>query len=328
MIDIKPLNIFYQEPEPDRWFRYDHYPRKIIRHILRGKPKYSGQFMVYYNLVKGLQKAGIPYRVNNFKHINNHSDEIACLIGKDEILYERKWKCPVVFGPSFGINPVSNPDILQQYPIKKLIVPCTWLKDLFSNYGSNNVEVWPVGIDTDAYKVVNNIKKYDFLIYNKIRWEHKKMDNDLVEPIKQYLTKNNLTYTELKYGFYKPADLKNKLASCKCAIFLCEHETQGIAYQQILSSGVPILAWDRGGFWQDPNWYPNKIKFQPVSSVPYWDEYCGIKFTDFDGFGIALSKFLDLNSSGFFNPRNYILNNLTLEKCAINYFNIIASLQQ
>ena len=34
-------------------------------------------------------------------------------------------------------------------------------------------------------------------------------------------------------------------------VFLCEHENQDIAYQQALACGVPILAWDRGGYWQD-----------------------------------------------------------------------------
>jgi hypothetical protein len=327
LTDIKPLNIFYQEPDPDRWIKYDHFPRKIIRSVLRGKPRYGGQFFVYYNLVKGLAKAGIPYRVNNFKYVNKHNNEIACVIGKDQVLYERNWKNPVVFGPSFGINPVADPDILKQYPIKKLIVPCLWLKDMFAQYGSENIEVWPVGIDTDAWMPGNTTKKYDFLIYNKIRWDHKKMDEQLIEPIKQHLTKNNLTYTEIKYGHYKPDDLKNKLSVCRYAIFLCEHETQGIAYQQMLSSGVPLLAWDRGGYWQDPNWYPDKINFQPVSSVPYWDEYCGVKFISYNDFGINLSKFMDLASANFFKPRDYILKNLTLEKSAVNYFNIIHSLE-
>jgi glycosyltransferase involved in cell wall biosynthesis len=39
-------------------------------------------------------------------------------------------------------------------------------------------------------------------------------------------------------------------------VFLCEHETQGFAYQQALSCGVPIIAWDRGGLLQDPKLLP------------------------------------------------------------------------
>ena len=75
-------------------------------------------------------------------------------------------------------------------------------------------------------------------------------------------------------------------------IFLCEHETQGIAYQQALSCGVPILAWDRGGFWQDPEFYPHRVKFAPVSSVPYWDDRCGIKFASIEEFDDACAAVL------------------------------------
>ena len=102
-------------------------------------------------------------------------------------------------------------------------------------------------------------------------------------------------------------------------VFLCEHETQGIAYQQALACGVPILAWDRGGEWQDPSYYPNKVKFGPVSSVPYWDIRCGVKFSEKDEFSCQLENFLGLLKKNILSPREYILENLTLEKCAEQY---------
>ena len=68
------------------------------------------------------------------------------------------------------------------------------------------------------------------------------------------------------------------MPNARAMIFLCEHETQGIAYQQALSCGVPILAWDRGGHWQDPACFPPWSMGNPVTSVPYWDERCGRTF--------------------------------------------------
>ena len=103
-------------------------------------------------------------------------------------------------------------------------------------------------------------------------------------------------------------------------VFLCEHETQGIAYQQALSCGVPILAWDRGGYWQDPSYYPHKVTFGPVTSVPYWDERCGKTFKDITAFMDAWSSFWEDVCSQRFRPRDYILQNLTLEKCACTYW--------
>src|SRR5690606_20525507 len=95
---------------------------------------------------------------------------------------------------------------------------------------------------------------------------------------------NHLSYTVIKYGNYNHIELQQKINASKAVIFLCEHETQGLAYQQILSTDTPILAWDHGEYWIDPYYYPNRVKFKPVSSVPYWDERCGVKFTSIQDF--------------------------------------------
>jgi hypothetical protein len=106
-------------------------------------------------------------------------------------------------------------------------------------------------------------------------------------------------------------------------IFLCEHETQGIAYQQALSCDVPIFAWDRGGYWQDPGYYPQRVRFAPVSSVPYWDARCGAKFQDIGEFANAWEVFWARYRNSRYSPRDYILEELTLEKCAKRYVEIV-----
>ena len=83
-----------------------------------------------------------------------------------------------------------------------------------------------------------------------------------------------------------------------------------------------MLAWDRGGFWKDPFYFPHKIKYQPVSSVPYWDKRCGLKFKDHLEFEPKVNSFLELLKSNQFNPRQYILENLSLEICAQKYLDI------
>jgi hypothetical protein len=325
---MEPLNLFYEEPENDRWLKYDRYPRRIVRRIYRGKPVPSGQFLVFYNLIAGLKKLNISYRLNDYRYCKAHPAEIACVIGRDQVLDKTDWKNPIIFGAAFGINPVAHPDILKKYPIKKLLVPGTWVKEFFSPYGDENVIVWPVGIDTDRWKPSVGSKTTDVLIYNKIRWDQAVLENTLVGPVKEQLTARGLSYKEIKYGHYKPEALEKLIAECKFGIFLCEHETQGIAYQQMLAGGLPLLAWDRGGFWQDPSWYPHTIQFKPVTSVPYWDERCGLKFQSFAGFGAQLDNFLSLNDENRFDPRAYILENLTLAACAANYVQVVKALKQ
>lgn len=320
------LNIFYEEPEPDRWFKYDRYPRKIIRRIIRGKQRPGGVMMVALELMRGLDKLNIPYRFNDFKYIKKHPEEIACIIGKPQLLDKIKWKNPIIFGAGVFSHPIDNPDLLKKHPtLKKILVPGPWMERLFITYYSEaKVKAWPVGVDTLKWnnEAKESVLPVDFLIYDKILWDYDDKKSSLLLPLLKELRSRGLNYEIIRYGNYTHAELQDKLARCKSAIFLCEHETQGIAYQQILATNTPILAWDQQSFWLDPSYYPHKVKFGPVSSVPYWDDRCGSKFKDETEFTGALDDFLEKLKTSSFAPRDYILENLTLEKCAMEYYSI------
>ncbi|MDO3643061.1 hypothetical protein [Mucilaginibacter sp. L3T2-6] len=319
---MKPLNLFYQEPDPDRWVKFDRYPRHLIRRIVRGKPKPGGVMMVALNLIEGLKKIGVPYRFNDYTYIRKHTDEIACVIGKPHLLTEQKWRNPIIFGAGVFSHPIEAPDLLIKHPlIKKILVPGRWMQTMFEAYYGDKVVAWPTGVDTGYWQPFDRgNKRYDFLIYDKVRWEHENYQKALIGPIESVLKQHNLSHQMIRYGSYTHNELMDKLSQSRAAIFLCEHETQGLAYQQILSTNTPILAWDRGGYWQDPYYYPHKVQFGPVSSVPYWDERCGAKFKSIDDFEENLQSFLE--KLGSFRPRDYILENLTLEICARKYIDI------
>jgi hypothetical protein len=319
------LNIFYQEPEVDRWFKYDRYPRRIIRRLIRGKQRPGGVMMVAINLLAGLERLNIPYRFNDYTYIKKHPKEIACIVGKPHLLFEKEWKNPILFGAGIFSHPIECPALFKKYPhVKHLLVPGDWMLKMFEPYYGEKVTAWPTGIDTEKWKPVDDQKIFDFLIYDKIRWfnNYENYEASLLNPIKAYLDIKGLTHHTIHYGDYQPGDLSEKLKKSKAVIFLCEHESQGIAYQQILSCSIPIFAWDRGGFWQDPYYYPHKVQYQPVTSVPYWDERCGLKFRDHKEFEQKLDIFLELLNTHQFNPRQYILENLTLEICAQKYLDI------
>ncbi|OWK71767.1 glycosyltransferase [Pedobacter sp. AJM] len=322
------INLFYSEPDPDRWIKFDRYPRRWIRRILRGKPKPGGVMMVALELIKGLELLNIPYRFNDYKYAKQHPEELIGVIGKPHLIFERRFKNPILFGAGVFSHPIECPDLFQKYPnVKKILVPGEWMKEMCEPYYGNQVKSWAVGIDSNLWESTNNKpKEYDFLIYDKVRWNYESLKDELINPIYKILKEKNLSYHIIKYGNYIPSQLRDMIEMSKAVIFLCEHETQGIAYQQILSTDTPIFAWDRGGFWQDPYYYPEKVKFQPVSSVPYWDNRCGLKFRDINQFNELLPQFLDQLQNHNFEPRQYILENLTLKICTQQYVDIYQSL--
>jgi len=319
------LNIFYEEPATDRWLPFDRYARRIIRRLIRGKPRPGGHTRVFLNLCAGLDSTGTRYRVNDYRYANSNPAELVCIIGQPFVLDKNDWKNPILFGPAGYSHPIDDPDLLERRPIRKILVAGPWMKHMCEPSWGNAVDAWPVGIDTAKWQAPTlDEKEIDVLIYDKIRWEHDSYDVGLIEPIRTVLKKLKNSFREIRYGFYREEDFHAALCKCKTMIFLCEHETQGIAYQQALSCGIPIMAWDRGGLWRDPSYFPG-ISFGPVSSVPYWDERCGTRFADVANFEEQWAVFWTEVQRRRFRPRDYVLENLTLEKCAQDYVEIANS---
>jgi len=90
------LNIFYEEPESDRWLPFDRYPRRIVRRLLRGPPQARGHKRVFLNLCAGLDRIGVRYRVNDYGHAGRNPHELACIIGKPQVLDKMEWKNPIL----------------------------------------------------------------------------------------------------------------------------------------------------------------------------------------------------------------------------------------
>lgn len=326
---MKFLNLFYEEPEGDRWLPLDRYPRRIIRRLVHGKPRIGGQKRVFVNLCAGLDRLNVPYRVNNYRYIKRHPQEVACIIGKPHVLDKIKWENPILFGAAVFSHPCDDPKLLERLPVKKILVPGEWMRQMCEPFYGSHVLSWAVGIDTNTWTPVPvECKDIDILLYDKVRWEHEFYEKELIAPIKFCLEQLGLKTVVIRYGFYREEEFHSLLARSRAMIFLCEHETQGIAYQQTLACGVPILAWDRGGYWQDPSYFPDKVKFAPVSSVPYWDNRCGVKFKNITEFPAKLEEFLDKLNHQQFAPRDYIMENLSLEKCARNYLEILDKVQE
>lgn len=311
----------------DRWLPGDRFPRAVVRRIVRGKPKPSGHRRVFINLCEGLKALGVPFRVNDYKFARKNPNALACIVGKPAVLAKMNWQNPILLGASIYSHPIDDPDVLSRYPIKKVLVPGPWMKDMFAPAWGEVVESWPVGIATRCWTPSPvSQKKFDVLLYDKIRWRRGHFRGELTEAIREQLRARGLSFVELRYGFYREEEFRKLLAASRSMIFLCEHETQGIAYQQALSCDVPIFAWDVEGPWTDPAYYPHRVIYGPVTSVPYWDERCGAKFKDARGFRDGWADFWAGVVGGRFKPREYILENLTLERCSGAYVDIARSL--
>ena len=324
MGDRSCLNLFYEEPDPDRWLPFDRHPRRLIRRLLRGPAQPGGMERAFLNLCAGLDRLGASYRVNDYRYISANSAELACAFGKPHVLAKVPEQTPLLFGTSIYSHPSDDPLLPSRRPVRQVLVPSAWVQRMFSAVWPGRVSVWACGIDTDRWAPQGGRNKdIDVLVYDKIFWQRAHYERSLLMPVQEELRRRGLRVETIRYGSYREQELLDWGRRSRAMILLSRHETQGIAAQQVLSMDIPILAWDEGGYWQDPKYYPAQVKFEPVTSVPYWDDRCGRTFRGDGDFLDAFALFWAEVQRNSYAPRQMILEKFTLEKRAAAYLDLV-----
>ena len=259
----------------------------------------NGPHKVVDNLIKSLDQEKIDYTINEEKYEHNF------LVQYDATAHEKHSKIEqdtTIIGPQVWMFDGYGQFLIEnQNYYKKIIAPSQWVKDKFINkfnLPENKISVWPVGIET-----FNNERDitYDCLIYFKRR-EQKELD-----AVKQFLDGKNLTYKMVEYGGYGEDGFKNLVNQAKFCFLINGTESQGIAVQEIMSMGVPIIAWDI------KEWLDQGEAYRvPATSIPYWDERCGEVFFNKDELEETFSKFYATINE--YDPKGCIEDNLSFKK--------------
>jgi hypothetical protein len=298
----------------------------LLRKLFNLK-KVGGVEKVFINLCKAFDELKIDYVKNPpFKKIL--PGEAVIILGNGKYALQGYDKPnPIIAGIGLMTHPAEWPNLFKEYPVAKYLQHSTWTNNIYiPYYGVGRCEIWPAGIDTKKWAPDNRSQKtFDFLIYNKIMWNQDDVYTSLKDPIIDQLEQLGLSYKEIVYGKYKEGEYFGLLQQCNAMIFLCEHESQGFACCEALSMNVPVFAWDQG-YWLDPNRFKWNAPQVPATSIPYFDDRCGSSFTNFKDFENRISYFWDKVKTNSFNPRAYILENLTLKKSAERMLEIVNSI--
>jgi len=169
---------------------------------------------------------------------------------------------------------------------------------------------FPFAVDTQKFAPLNKEKTFDCLIYFKHR------NRADLESVKQILDKKNLSYKIVSYGSYNENDYIQLLQECKFMLSVDAHESQGFALQEAMSCGVPLLVFDiRSVYDEQGTDFFNKYKplTLEATSVGYWSDECGLKTTEISEIPALVDQMMGSYKS--FNPRKYIVDNLSEEPC-------------
>ena len=274
------------------------------------KTKIRGPKKVLNNLLKGLDLIGVDYVLNQpmskFKY-NWIQDSNPALIEASFL------NIPVLLGPNIALNLKELPYLRPQVNKNSIYLqPSKWSKMYWLDEGFNEckVEEWSVGIDTELFHHVDrsNLAK-KVLVYYKQRNSHE------LDTCIDLLKNCGIDFSVLKYGDYNENQFMDNLKKCTLCIWIGCDESQGIGLQEALSTNLPIIVVE------DQN---SKNKRFDATPAPYFNYKCGIILNSIDSLNESVIRSFDPK---IYNPRNYILENLTLEICAKEFVNKISSIK-
>lgn len=293
--------------------------RRLLRYTKRSLMRQqvrTGFYTAFLALKNSLQLIGCDVRVNDFAAAAKRPHYPIGIAGYPSVIAKIQLPNPAIFGPGDWGTPPNSAHVANDNRFKKLIQPSDWFCDVYRPYCGDKMLTWYAGIDTKSWPDYSHeTKTTDFVIYDKIRWHREERVHTILNRITRHLDATGKSYTILRYGHHHHTEFMAALKVSRALIFVCEHETQGLAYQEALSTNVPVLAWDEKEM-VDPLLKPYVTPDTHVSSVPYFSPACGMTFkiADFETTCDTFWKHL-----ATYQPRRYVEENLSLRQSAYDY---------
>lgn len=296
---------FYQSSIFNKYYRYLYRKQKP----LNNKFIKSGPQKLVNNTIKAfIGKSDVTFNRNTFDNY------YFCTYSKQQknlliSILERKKK--VLVGPLYTIEDfLVLVDLAQKYKNLKIVSAShiarkTMLKIANLDVNNDIIKILPVGINSDTQILKNKnkskiIKDNDCLIYLKGQKETE------LRGILKTLRSKNKSYKIFEYGKYSNSKLMSIANSSKFGIVLGRTESQGIGINELMSTNLPLFVID-----SLENHFNNNV--YEGTTVPYWDETCGMKIESIENFDNNFSQFLINVGKQKYQPHQFIIDTLSYE---------------
>jgi hypothetical protein len=218
-----------------------------------------------------------------------------------------------IYGPHFSVYPDYKVQNIPKNQKCVYIQPSEWTCNYWKVFNTpvrNRTIVFPFPVNVDKFYPTKNIQER-----NKVFIYFKHRDQAELIFLDNFLKNKGIEYRLFSYkNKYQENDYLNYLRDSKYGIILDAHESQGFAIQEAMSCNVPLFVWNVNSMQQEQNNYKNEYLNIYATSIPYWDSRCGEYFFNKEELENTFNTFIEKINT--YKPRDYILENLTIEKCA------------
>jgi hypothetical protein len=224
-----------------------------------------------------------------------------------------------IFGPQFSVFP-DNKLTLINGPNTVYNLLSNWVINIWRQYpicSNLRLIALPFGVDTNKFSNILPISQRNNAI---VYFKHRNPSDLLL--VDSFLKNKKVHYTLFSYDRgYNEETYLDCLQHAKYAIWVDAHESQGFAVQEALSCDVPLLVWNITSMNQE---HGSSYKNLPATTTSYWESLCGERFYNITEMEETYKKFIaNINN---YEPRKFILENLSIEKCEDNLIKTIKSI--
>lgn len=209
-----------------------------------------------------------------------------------------------IYGPHIMFSEVEDNKYFEKNQLFNVLSP--WLKSLVEKIKPNlNCIDLPFAVDIDRFRPKEKIGKP--VIY------YKNVNINRLYDVQNYLGNNFLIFDYS--AKYQESSFLDAMSVAPYAIWIGTHESQGFAFQETLSCNTPIFVINVKSLREENNtvWanYKPELTLE-ATSASYFDDTCGM-ISYPETWKDDINKFI--NNISNYNPRNFIVNNLSPKAC-------------
>ena len=239
-----------------------------------------------------------------------------------------------IFGPHFSVFPDNKLKAIKNNNDNSVYIqPSEWCVDLWKGLGVTQflpIQYFPFPVDVEKFcpankfspankfcPVVPSNKREKVFIYFKRRRQ------DELSFVMHFLKNRQIEFEVFNYvARYDEKHYLDFLRHAKFGIVLGAHESQGFAVEEALSCDVPLLVWNVRSLNQEVGCnYANL----PATTIGYWDGRCGEYFYEAKELEKTFELFMGKIQT--YRPREFILEQLSVEPCAKRFMELFLPLQ-